>query len=869
MLRKLRLRLRALLRRDDIGDEIEAHVQQLMDELLAQGLSPHEARIAASRQFGNPTSIQDQSHELFSFGVLTDLARDLGYALRGVRRAPRFFAGSVLVLALGIGANCAVFNLVYSVLLKPMPYERPDELVMVSDGKRHADGSWHPAGTTSQTVLSWRDRSPGVFQDLAVMEMWQNKAAWFDLVLPDRAERLRAGLVTPNFFTVLGVNAILGRTFTPADDVDGRDDLVVLSHGLWQRAFGSDPGVAGRSLTFISGIGKERGPRPCTVVGVLPREFRFTYPQETELWVIHSWKAVEQASPWAIEFNGAVARRAPRVSTAAATARLTETRSGSTSMTVAQPIADWVVGETRPSILLVAAVSVLLLVIACATVANASLVRLAERRRELAVRASLGAGRGRLARQLLAEGLALSLGGTVAGVVLASALLPVFRSLVPGAVPRADEMAVKPVLLLIPAAVATLTTMLALLAPAIQGSQLEVAQTLKNGSGSPTARRWRFAFVALQTTVATALLVGAALLLISFWRLHRVDLGFDGNRVVTAEMRLLDPKYFDKHAAVQFQKEVIEQVRALPGVIEAGTTSAVPFRGVDWLHMIQRIGQGKLYPVNFRQVDPEYFSVMRLQLLRGRLLTDRDTSSTEKVVVLSESAARQMFSGEEPLGKQIEPNEPATIVGIVKDVHYQSMDRAPSPAIYAPRAQNPSELICLVLRTAGRYGSMAAALRRVIHGIDPVVPVMNVTTVDQIVSESVAGRRFYTTTTAAFAMLALLLTASGLIVVIARSVAERRRELAIRSALGAQGRQLIVLVIQQGLMPVTMGTALGLAGAWFGARILSQFLFEVRLHQPAVYAGAGVFTMAVAALACFLPAKGIGEMAPASALQSE
>ena len=870
MLRKLRLRLRARLRPNDLADEIDAHVQQLTDELVAQGLTPREARLAAARQFGNASAIQDRSRDLFSFGVLTDLARDLGYALRVLRRSPRFCAGSVLVLALGIGANCAVFNLVYSVLLKPLPYERPNELVMVAEASMRANGAWVPAPTTSEKVLSWRDRAPGLFQDLAVMEMWQgNKTAWFDLVLPDRAERLRAGLVTPNFFTVLGVNPVLGRTFTAADDAEGRTGLVVLSHGLWQRAFGGDPATVGRSLTFIAGMGNDRGPRPYTVVGVLPREFRFTYPRETELWVIQSWKTVERASPRVIQYNGAVARLAPGVSAAAAEARLANPRPGSTSIVIARPIADWVVGETRPSILLVAAVAALLLVIACATVANASFVRLAERRRELAVRASLGAGRGRLLRQLLAEGLALSLAGTAAGAIVAWALLPVFRSLVPGALPRADEMAIHPALLALPAAVATLVTMLALIAPALQGARLDVSQALKNGAGSLTAKHWRFIFVSLQTTVATALLVGAILLLGSFWRLHRVDLGFDGHQVVTAEMRLLDPKYFDVHAVAQFQKAVVERVRALPGVVEAGTTSAVPFRGVDWLFMLTRVGQRKRYPVNFRQVDPEYFDVMRLRLLRGRLFNDRDTVSTAKVAVISESAARQIFPGDDPLGKQLDIDEPVTIVGIVNDVHYEAIDRAPAPAVYAPRTQNPSELICLVLRTAGNGRGVAAALRGAIHQIDPAVPVMDVTTVDQIVSESVAGRRFYTTTTSAFAALALLLTAGGLIVVTARSVAERRRELAIRSALGANGGQLILLVVREGLIPVVIGTAAGLAGAWFGARILSQFLFEVPLHQPAVYAGAGVFTILVAAFACFLPGRGIVRLSPAAALQSE
>jgi predicted permease len=862
VLRKLKLRFRALFHRQAISDEIELHIERLTEEFVAQGLTPREARLAARRQFGSPTRIQEQSRDLFSFGLLEDLLRDVAHAGRVFRRTPLFFAGAAFVLALGIGANCAIFNLVHAVLLKPLPYERPAELVVLLQAR------------TGGMLRELRGRSAGLFSDLAVMRMWDgNPDAWFDLVLADHAERLRAGLVTPNFFSVLGTRTALGRVFSPHDYTAGYDNLIVLSHGLWLRAYGGDPGIVGRHVIFLTGSGKRRLPRTYTVIGVLPPGFRFTYPLETEVWAMYPWTGVEDASQenW-IQFNGAVARLAPGVSLEAAKTRISGPKAESdrdTRFPAIQSIADWVAGKARPSILLVAAVSLLLLFIACATVANALLVRMAERKRELAVRASLGAGRGRLVRQLLTEGLALSLAGTAGGALLGAALLPVLRSLVPLALNRADEMAVEPRLLLIPAAAATLVTLLSLVAPILHGSRVEVAQVLKGSSGSPSATRWRFAFVALQANVATWLLVGAALLLISFWRLGHVDLGFNGNRVVTAEMRLMDPKYFDERRVAQFQQEVIERVRALPGVSEAGITSAVPFRGVDWLRNYQRVGSGKNYIANLREVNPAYFSVMRLVLLRGRLLTDRDTSSSEPVVVVSESVARQVFPAEEPIGKQLGLYGPRTIVGVVKDVRYKGLDQAPFPAIYEPAAQSPTELVCLVLRTAIDGDRMGAELRSAIHQVDPAVPVMDVTTVSQIVSDSVADRRFYTAVISAFAALAILLTATGLVVVIARSVAERRRELAIRCALGAQSRELMGLVIRQGLTPVILGAAIGLAGAWAGARILERFLFGVTLHNPAVYAGAGAFTVAIAALACFLPARHAGKLPPAAALQAE
>jgi predicted permease len=489
--RKLKLRFRALFHSQAIGDEIELHIERLTDEFVAQGLTPREARIAARRQFGSPARIQEQSRDLFSFGLLEDLLRDVSHAGRVFGRSPLFFAGAAFILALGIGANCAIFNLVHAVLLKPLPYERPAEVVMLLQAR------------TGRMLRELRGRSAGLFSDLAVMKMWDgNPDAWFDLVLPDHAERLRAGLVTPNFFSVLGSRAVLGRVFSPHDYTAGYDNLIVLSHGLWLRAYGGDPGILGRHVIFLTGRGKGRAPRTYTVIGVLPPGFRFTYPLETEVWAMCPWNQVEDASQenW-IQFNGAVARLAPGISFEAAKARISDPKTGAsdrdTRFPKIQSITDWVAGKARPSILLVAAVSLLLLFIACATVANALLVRMAERKRELAVRASLGAGRGRLVRQLLTEGLALSLAGTSGGVLLGAALLPILRSVVPLALNRADEMAVEPGLLLIPAAAATLVTLLSLVAPILHGSRVEVAQVLKGSSGSPSATRWRFAFVAL------------------------------------------------------------------------------------------------------------------------------------------------------------------------------------------------------------------------------------------------------------------------------------------------------------------------------------------------------------------------------------
>jgi predicted permease len=363
--------------------------------------------------------------------------------------------------------------------------------------------------------------------------------------------------------------------------------------------------------------------------------------------------------------------------------------------------------------------------------------------------------------------------------------------------------------------------------------------------------------------------VGAALLLLSFWRLHRVDLGFDGSQVLTGEIRLVGPKYWDKAFNARFHRELLERVRALPGVTEAGITSAVPFRGTDWMVRFSPVGQRKAYFANRRDVDPAFFSVMRIPLLRGRLLDERDVSGSERVVVISESLARQMFGNGDAIGKQLGFETPLTVVGVVKDLRYQAIDQAPAPAIYEPRAQNTTELICLVVRTQAGREQTAAAIRRIVREIEPGIPIMNFTTVDRIVAGSIADRRFYTATTTAFASLALLLTAGGLIVVVGRSVAERQRELAIRSALGAYSRNLVLMVIRQGLSPVLLGTALGLACAWSGARIIEAFLFEVTTHDPRIYLATGALTAAVALVACYLPARRASDLPPAAVLRNE
>ena len=816
------------------------------------------------------------------------LGQDLQFGFRNWRRAPWFAAGAVVVLALGIGANGAIFSLVRAVLLEPLPYERPEEVVMV----------WHsrpdrpqPRVGISTPIARWREAGNGALQDLAVMVSWEgNLEAQFDLIDASGAARLRAGLVTPNFFSVLGVRPVHGRLFSQADE-DAGHDVVVLSHGLWQRAFGGDASIVGQPVTLVTGR-QNRAPRACIVIGVLPPAFRFTYPVETEIWAIEPWRKINADPGAAIRYNAAVARLAPSVAFETGNRLMAQidpgvdregTPAGRRSTTHLQRISDWVAGETRPTLMLLSGVAIMLLVIACVTVANGLLVRLAERQRELALRAALGAGRRRLVRQLLTEGLALSLAGTAAGCALAIALHPILRSLVPAVVPRADEMRIDAWILAFAAAAATLVTALAALVPALQGSRHDVLTALKQGAGTASASRaalrWRLALVGLQSAAATALLVGATLLLVSFWRLGRVDLGFEADGVWTVEMRMLERRFFGPGAMAPFQNALVDRVRAIPGVLDVGLTTAVPFRGVDFLRTYDPPGcehlpgqtlppgcRGESIGGHTRTVDAAFFSIMRMTLLRGRFLAPTDTAGSPSVVVVSESFAREMFGERDPIGQRIDRGQ-LEIVGVVADVRYESFDRDARAAVYYPRAQRNDALVCLLVRTAAGVGGIEPALRDAVRDVDPTVPAMSITTIDRILSESVADRRFYTTTTGAFAGLALLLTAVGLVVIVARSVVERRRETAIRAALGAQAGQLVGLIARQGLAPVVIGVIAGLAGAWFSASILEPFLFTITTHEPAVYAAAGMVTIAVGAVACLVPAWRLQGYAPALVLK--
>jgi putative ABC transport system permease protein len=886
--------------RDTLDEELRFHVEMESAANRAQGLAAGEARQAALRDLGGTTQVREAIIDVrtpHTWARLVGLRQDVAYALRVFRRTPLFVTGLLVTLALGIGANGAVFSIVRAVLLQPLPYRAPDRLAMVWVSPERPPAT---SGDILRPVirrmappdfgaLAIHHQTGSVLADTATYLSWQGDLdPQFDLTVADHTERLRGTYATANFFDVLGVTAAEGRVFTAADE-STHVQMLVLSDALWHRAFGGDRSVIGRTMTMLAG--RPRQLQPFTIIGVLPPTFRFTYPLETEAWAILSWAHIQ---PVGRTGYWTVARLAPSATLAVAQARVAALptalpgRPSRQTIFRLEPITEWVVAEARPSVLLLAGVAFLLLVITCATVANALFVRVTERQRELAVRASLGADRGRLIRQLVTEGALLSAVGAALGTGLAALLAPVLRTLVPPSIPRADELGIDAWTVVFFATTAGVVTILATVAPAWRGARIDLVSSLKRAAGASSADRstvyWRQGLVGLESAVSSSLLLTAALLLVSFWQLGHVPLGFNGDRVLTVEMRLLLPRYFPppapKGAAsptepatapalVVFQDRLISGVRALPGVLDAGLTSAVPFRGVDFVFGMNRVGSRKFVFGNARFVDPGYFSVLKVPLVRGRVFSAVDTATNPRVVVISEAYARQTFGDEDPIGQVIEGDHPLNVIGVVGDMRYIRADAEPYPAIYLPRSQAPSELVCIVARTAPNAGDLGPAIRRLVHQLDPDVPAMNVTTIDQIVAESVSDRRFYTTSTGAFASLALVLTMVGLVVVISRAVAERRRELAIRAALGASATELVTLVLQTGLVPVVSGTALGLGAVFAGASALNQFLFQVTPRAPWAYAGVGLIILVVAVSAALVPVRGAVRVSPALVLRAD
>jgi predicted permease len=866
----------------DVDEELAFHLDMRTQELVGEGVPPDAARAQARREFGDVEYTRRYCRTLDAAAErstrraerLDELAQDVRYALRQLRRSPGFALVAVLTLALGIGANTAIFSVVNGVLLRPLPFREPDRLVRVfslDEGKR--------AAVSPLDFADWRDQARS-FEGLAAVN-----ALTLNLTGGGEPERLEGASVSAALFSVLGVRPIAGRTFAPSEDAPGAPRLVLLGEPLWRRRFGADPGLVGRTVLLDGEV--------YTVVGIVPAAS--AYPAGAEVWT--PLDLSQEARSRGARYLRVIGRLAPGTAASAAGAEMAaiarrleeqdpDHNTGFGAAVV--PLHQQIVGEVRtPLLVLLGAVGFVLL-IACANVANLLLARAIGREGELAVRAALGAGRGRIVRQLLTESLLLALLGSAAGVALAAAAMRAFVAAVPDDLPRVAEVGIDGTVLLATAGAALATGLLFGLAPALQASTPILVGTLKQGgrgaSGHAGRRRASDALVVAEVALAVVLLAGAGLLTRSFTRLLEVDPGFRPERVTTFTVTLPPAKY-GKDAQLQaFAAALVERLARLPGAQSAAVVSGLPLSDAGFSLSFTVDGRPAPDPgaepsAQVRVATPAYFATMGIPLVRGRAFTERDRDGSPQVVVINREAARRFFPGEDPLGRRVQlgwtrdsVRMGGEIVGVVGDVRQFGLDAAPVPEIYAPYDQFPLDELSAVVRSTADEQDQAAVLAAVwgaVGELDRDLPVYALRTLEELVSESVARPRFYMLLLGAFAAVALLLSAVGIYGVMSYAVRQRTREIGIRVALGATGGRVLRMVLGQGLTLALAGAILGLLAALWVTRLMASLLYGVSPTDPPALAAGAVVLVAVAALACYLPARRAARADPLTAIRAD
>ncbi|MBV9926979.1 MAG: ABC transporter permease [Acidobacteria bacterium] len=860
----------------DLAEELDAYLELLVEAKIAAGLRPGEARRAALLELGGMDQVKEKVREVRVGHLLGTVWQDMRYGARTLVKSPAFTIVAVLSLALGIGANAAIFSVVNGILLRPLPYPESERVVAV----------WHTPpqesfpGTKRFSVspanyLDWKEQSRAFEQMAAYGYAGLSLSAGGDPV------PVTGAAVSPDFFSVLRTQAARGRTFSQDEEQPGREQVVVLGHGLWQRAFGANPNVIGQTVTLNS--------RPYNVVGVMPAGFEF--PAEAELWVPLAWDAEERQTR-SIHDYLVVARLKQGASLEQARAEMStissrleqqypEANKGWGAVVI--PLQEDLVGDVRPALLVLFSAVGFVLLIACANVANLMLARGANRRKEIALRIALGATRGRIVRQLLCESVLLAVVGGLLGLLLAGWGGRLLVRLSAGSLPNSAEVGVDAWALGFTLLVSLAAGVLAGVAPALQFSKNELAETLKQGTGRSAAgsvrQRTRKALVVCEVALSLILLVGAGLMIRSFWKLQNVDPGFDVSNALTLSVGLPSTRYSEPQQVLAFHDRVLEQIRALPGVVAAGSTTTIPLTGGGSKQPFTVEGR-PAPPVSeqplaqTRYVSTDYFKAMGVPLKQGRAFEDRDREGAPQVVIISEAMARRFWPGENPLGKRLtasfhEKLGPREVVGVVGDVKSNGLDDEGGATMYLPFRQAPRPWITFVARTSSDPQGFVNPLSKAVYAVDREQAISSVRTMEQVLTESLSGRRFNMTLLMAFAGLALALAAVGVYGVMNYSVMLRRRELGIRIALGARARDVLRLVLGQGLALTLVGVGVGMAGAYALTRLMESLLYGVTATDFLTYGSVSGVIILVGLLASFLPARRATKVDPMIALRSE
>jgi putative ABC transport system permease protein len=803
--------------------------------------------------------------------MFTSFLRDLRYALRTLGRNPGFACVSVFALALGIGANSAIFTVVNSVLLQPLRFHKPEQLVVVRE--RNLKAGFPQFSLSPGNYVGYRDQNH-TFSGIAAFG-----GQGFNLAGGGEPERLVGTRVTVDFFDVLGRSPAMGRTFTAQETQLGLNRVIILSHGLWQRRFAGSREVLGQTMKLNDEI--------YTVIGVMPPDFQF--PERAVLWTPLALN-LENWQQRGGHYLGGIGRLKAGATLASAQADLNAIAaraekqfpdSNSGWDTTIGSLQEAAVGKIRPALLTLTAAVGFVLLIACVNLANLLLSRSAARRREMGVRSSLGAGRGRLIRQLLTESVLLAGLGAAAGVALAWAATRMLVTLSPNILPRAAEIAVDGRALGFTAAVAVLTGILFGLAPAVHMAKTDLMAALRDGGRGNAIgfrrNRLRSALVVGEVALALVLLSGAGLLMRSFYRLQSMDPGFDSHDMLTFRTNLPPAKYKSDESQAAFYQRALGRIRTMPGVTAAGAAQIFPLAGDDYILSFVQLGKppvpvGNQPSAAYYAATPGYFRALRIPITRGRDFTEHDNAAAPPVAIVSESMARQFYANENPLGQKIQMgngSKPSEIVGVAGDVRDQELESKGRPAVYQAAAQVPFNAMYFGIRTAADPAALIASVRTAMRELDAELPLDGMGTVDALVATSLSQRRFAMLLMAIFAALALVLAMVGIYGVISYSVTQATQEIGIRMALGARRGDVLGMVFGYAGVLIAAGLAIGAGAALGTGRFLASQLFEVKPADPGTYAAVAGVLLATGLLACAIPALRAMRVDPLVALRNE
>jgi putative ABC transport system permease protein len=873
LLRRLRYLLTRRRHHADVDDELRFHLEMEVAKHRATGLDERTARQRALRDFGSVARVREETRDAHGVRPLEDLARDVRIGLRGLARQRAFATVSILTLAIGIGGTTAVFGAVYGILLAPLPYAEQDRIVTVWQRNTRAGSAL--VEVSPGNFLDWRGRVRS-FEHFAIAEPWS-----LDYIGPAGPDRLTTAAVTEGFFEALGARPLLGRTFLTEEFAAGRNGAVVLSEAAWRARFSADTSLVGRTLILDS--------VPMTVIGVMPRAVEVPYAPQA--WIPKIFRPDEREDRSGAYYTSVArlrdgvtvdAARHELSALAAQSAREHPTTNASTGIALV-PLAESLVGQTRSGLYVLLGAVGFVLLIACANVASLQLAQSVRRRRELAVRAAIGAGRGRLARQLFAECVLLGVIGGAAGVALAHWGIAAIRSLAPRDLPRLDELGTSPAVLLFALAVSVATALIFGLAPALEAGRLRLTETLAAGGRTATGTRMRRralnGLVVGVFALALVLLVGTGLLTRSLTSLLRVERGFrtDHMLVVTLQAWSYYPTGTQR---VAFVRDAMTRLSAVPGVRSAGMTSSLPLsypigqaRSRVTIEGQPMTGSVEPPSIHVAAATRGYFETLAIPLRMGRLPDATDQATSMPIAVVNESFARRFFAGESPLGKRITfgfmgPPVTREIVGVVGDVRHDGLAEVPRASLFVPHEQAPTGAMHFVLRTAPEPVGLQGAVRAELARINGAMPLSEMTTLDTLLDTSLRERRFHLALIGAFSIIALLLAAIGIYGLMSNATSERTAEMGVRVAMGARRVDVIGLVVSQGVKLALTGIGLGLVGAWALTRLIRGMLYSVTPLDPPAFAAAVAALLAAALLACWIPARRAAAVDPVEALNS-